>query len=64
MNITKSDKKKYALPTKLDKEILLKIKELEKKKLNKKDKEMLKFIKSQLEHNWRKPLIKELNKKK
>ena len=60
--ITKKDKKKYALPTKLDEEILLKIKELEKKKLNKKDKEMLKFIKTQLESNWRKYLVKELNK--
>ena len=60
--ITEKDKKKYALPTKLDKEILLKIKNLEKKKLSKKNKEMLKLIKSQLEYDWRKPLIKELNK--
>jgi len=60
--ITKADKKKYALPTKLDIDILVKIKELEKKKLNKEDKRMLRLIKTQLKADWRKPLIKELNK--
>jgi hypothetical protein len=60
--ITKADKKKYALPTKLDIKILTKIKDLEKEKLNKENKKMLKFIKSQLEYDWRKPLVKELNK--
>ncbi len=62
MTITKADKKKYALVTKLDSKILIKIKKLEKKKLNKEDKRMLKFIKTQLEYDWRKPLIKELDK--
>ncbi len=62
MTITKADKKKYALVTKLDSEILIRIKKLEKKKLSKEDKRMLKFIKTQLEYDWRKPLIKELEK--
>jgi hypothetical protein len=62
MTITKADKKKYALVTKLDSEILIRIKKLEKKKLSKEDKRMLKFIKTQLEYNWRKPLVKELEK--
>ena len=60
--ITKADKKKYALLTKLDIDILTKIKELEKKKLNKEDKRMLRLIKTQLEYDWRAPLVKELNK--
>jgi len=60
--ITKADKKKYALPTKLDVDILIKIKKLEKKILNKEDKRMLRLIKTQLKKDWRKPLIEELNK--
>lgn len=60
VKITKADKKKYALSTKLDIKILIKIKELEKKKLNKENKRLLRFIKTQLEYDWRKPLIKEL----
>lgn len=60
--ITKAEKRKYALPTKLDIKILIKIKELEKKKLNKENKRMLRLIKTQLEYDWRKPLIKELKR--
>ena len=60
--ITKAEKKKYAFVKKIDIDIFMKIKELEKKKLSKKDKEMLKFIKTQMEFDWRKPLVKELKK--
>jgi hypothetical protein len=41
---------------------LRKIKSLETKRLNKCDKRFLSFIKTQLKIDWRKPLIKELNK--
>jgi len=47
---------------KRDYEILSKIKELEKKKLEKEDKEIIKLIKTQLERDWRKPLLVKLDK--
>ena len=56
--ITKADRKRYALHGNI--KIFLKVKKLEKKKLRKEDKEMLKFIKSQLAYDWRRPLIKKL----
>ncbi len=62
IKITKIEKKRYAFPKKIDLDIFIRIKKLENKKLNKEDKRMLKFIKSQLEYDWRKPLIKELEK--
>jgi hypothetical protein len=62
IKITSNDKKKYALKTKKDIEILSKIQRLELKKLSKESKKIINFIKSQLEHDWRKPLIRELNK--
>lgn len=61
MFLTPLEKKKYLLLEKSDFEILGKCKELEKMKLNKADKEMVKFIKTQLERDWRKYLLKELN---
>lgn len=61
MQLTQNDKKKYLLPEKQDFEILAKCKELEKKKLSKQDREMVRFIKTQLEKDWRKHLIKKLN---
>lgn len=42
--------------------ILSKIKRLEKRKLNKTNKETIKLIRTQLKKDWRSPLIKELNK--
>lgn len=62
LKATSAEKKKYALPTKADFEILAKCKKLEKLKLASHDKFFVKFIKTQLEKNWRKPLLKELNK--
>ena len=59
---TKYERKKYVLSDKKDLIILQKIKFLEKKKLCKEDKETLKLIRTQLEKNWRTPLIKYLNK--
>ncbi len=54
--------KKYLLPEKRDLEILSKCKELEKTKLSKEDKLLVKFIKTQLEADWRAPLLEELDK--
>ncbi len=59
--ISKFEKKKYVLSINEDYEILAKIKKLEKMKLSKEEKIILKFIKSQLEHDWRRPLIKFLD---
>lgn len=55
-------KKKYALKTKRDCEILNKCKQLEKMKLSKEDRALTKLIKTQLEDDWRKYLVMVLNK--
>jgi len=60
--IAPTEKKKYVLSTNEDYEILSKIKQLEKLKLTKEDKYLIKFVKTQLEHDWRKPILKTLSK--
>ncbi len=60
--VTSREKKKYVLSTDADFEILGKCKQLEKLKLTKEDKFLVKLIKSQLEDDWRKSLIQTLNK--
>lgn len=60
--LTIAEKKKYAMPTERDYEILLKIKKLEKLKLTKEDMFLVRFIRVQLEHDWRTPLVKALDK--
>ena len=62
MDITKFEKKNYVLKDKKDLIILSKIKELEKNRLNKKDKEIINLIRTQLKKEWRTPLITYLNK--
>lgn len=62
IKITSADRKRYPLPDKSDLEILRKIKYLEKMKITKSEKDLLKLIRSQLLDNWRKPLIVILNK--
>ena len=62
MEPTSTEKRKYVLNDKDDLIILSKIKELEKRKLTEKDKEIIKIIRTQLEKEWRKPLINYLNK--
>lgn len=59
--ITPTEKKKYVLSTDADFEILDRCKQLEKLKLTKEDKFLVKLIKTQLEDDWRKPLLKTLN---
>ena len=59
---TPSEKKKYVLSTNIDFEILSKCKQLEKQKLSKEKKYWVKLIKSQLEDDWRRPLLRALNR--
>ena len=54
--------KKYVLSTNQDFESLEKIKSLEKLRLTKEDNLLVKFIRSQLELEWRKPILKELDR--
>jgi len=60
--VTLTEKKKYVLSTDSDFEILAKCKQLEKLRLTKEDRFLIEFIKTQLESNWRKPLLKTLNR--
>ncbi len=58
--------KRYLIDNRRDLSIYTQIKKLEKKKLSKQDKELVKFIKTQLEKDWRKYLLiklKKLNKR-
>lgn len=59
---TKQDRKKYVLKDSRDWEILKKCRFLQKKKLKKADAALVKFILSQLEDDWRKPLLVFTNK--
>ena len=59
--LTKSEQKKYLMHEKRDYEILGKIKRLEALTLSKQDKSLVLLIKTQLESDWRKYLIKALN---
>lgn len=58
---TSSEKKKYVLSTDADFEILAKCKKLEKSRITDEDKDLVKFIKTQLKRNWRKDILKKLN---
>lgn len=56
------DRKRYILSTDQDYLILGKIYELERKKLSGKDKALVKLARTQLEHHWRTPIIRFLNR--
>ncbi len=60
--LTKTEKKKYVMLAIRDYEILSKIKQLEKLKLSKEESSLVKFARTQLERDWRKPLIYTLDK--
>ena len=62
MKIKLQDKKKYILADKEDFLILEKIYKLEQKKLSPEDKKLVKFLRTQLEEDWRTPLINFLDK--
>lgn len=59
-NVSSEELKRYVLSEDLDYKILGLIKELETKNLSKEDNKLIKLIKTQLEHDWRKPLIDKL----
>ncbi len=61
-DITKYEKNNYVFNEPRDYKILIKIKELERKKLTKSDKEIVKLIRTQLKDDWRADLINYLNK--
>ena len=61
-HLTQAENKKYVMSTNEDFDILLKVKQLEKIKLTKEEKTIVKLVKIQLEHDWRKSLIQTLNK--
>lgn len=60
LKVNKPDRKKYVLKTKKDIDILFLCKQLEKSRLSKSDKSLVALIKSQLEKDWRKHLMKKL----
>ncbi len=64
MNNIASDeeRKKYLLKTEQDYEILDLIHKLESKNLSQEDKELISFIRTQLEDDWRTPIVEFLNK--
>jgi len=59
---TREERRRYVLKKKSDLEILARCKELEKARLPKGDTILVRLIKSQLKDDWRKPLLKELNR--
>ncbi len=61
MKITSQEKKSYVLAEKGDLKILFVCKELEKLELEKGDKAVVGLIKSQLQRDWRKPLLQKLS---
>ena len=61
LKITPSEKRRYVLSTDEDLEILGVIKYLERRNISKEDQELLKLFRTQLEHEWRKPLLHKLN---
>lgn len=59
--LTTAEKRRYVMSTDKDYEILKKVKCLEKLKLRKEEKILIQLIKTQLELEWRKYLLKTLN---
>ena len=59
---TAFERKKYVLATQKDIEILGKCKELEKRRLTKEERILVKLVKTQLEEDWRTPLRKAVDK--
>lgn len=57
LKIKKTDARKLVLSDKKDLQILQIIYVLERKKLSVADRKLIKFIKTQLEKDWRKPLL-------
>jgi|SRR3989344_4603436 len=62
VHISDDEAKKYVLSTDADYEILAKIRELEMENLSAADKETVEFISTQLELDWRSPILAKLDK--
>lgn len=62
IKVSSVDKKKYVLATDIDFDILDKCKKLEKLKLLKEDRALVAIIKAQLKEDWRKSLVRKLNR--
>lgn len=60
--VTERDKQTYVLKTKQDERILLACKRLEQQHLSKRDRHLIRLIKSQLLDDWRTPLEKEVKR--
>lgn len=60
--LTSYEKKNYVMKDRKDFLILSKIKQLENTKIDRKDREIIRLIKTQLKNDWRTPLIVYLNK--
>lgn len=59
-NVSEEEIKNYVLSTDEDYKILSLCKKLETQALTQEDKDLVALIKSQLEHEWRRPLMKKL----
>ncbi|MFH0974051.1 MAG: hypothetical protein V1817_04680 [Candidatus Micrarchaeota archaeon] len=62
LGITSTEEKKYVLSTDADIEILRECRRLEKLRLTKEERFLIKLVKSQLEIDWRKALRKTLDR--
>jgi len=62
LRVRPQDKKRYVLADKKDFEILEKIYKLESKSLSPEDEKLVKLARTQLERNWRTPLLEFLEK--
>ncbi len=60
LGVSDQDEEKYILSKQEDYEILAKIRELESKSLTEEDKEIVELIRTQLEEEWRDPLLDKL----
>jgi len=60
--LSKDERSKYVMSVDRDFDILKKVKLLEKLNLNQQEQFITKFIKTQLEYDWRRWVIKELDK--
>ena len=61
IKLTKVEQKRYVISTSEDYEIMRKIKQIEKLKLSNDERFFISLLKTQLEDDWRKPLIKGLD---
>lgn len=61
LGVSDEDEEKYLLSKEEDYKILAKARELESKQLTNEDKEIVRLVLTQLEEEWREPLLDKLN---